>query len=137
MYPEVYPVGMPYQSKTYSLSDEAIKRLEALKDGYGSVNKALLALLPGGDSVGAVRPVEPAVSYEAASDMKPCRHCGQADKLAKMAQATRPCSDCYRDRHVNSGDCRRCVELAHEMEMERKSTACDTSNIEYTENWGA
>lgn len=138
---------MGYQSKTYSLSDEAVELLEGLKRAHGSVNKGLLAALSGGTEVREyVTPrsltpdnvaVRAQVSVETVSEMRPCQHCGQADKLSKMAQVTRPCSDCYRDGHINSGDCRRCGELAHAMEMERKSTACDTSNIEYTENWGA
>jgi hypothetical protein len=37
---------MNYISKTYSLSEDVVARLDALREQYGSVNKALTIVLP-------------------------------------------------------------------------------------------
>jgi len=37
---------MGYQSKTYSLSDEVVRRIEMIAEHFGSPNKALLNILP-------------------------------------------------------------------------------------------
>jgi len=51
---------MGYQSKTYSLSDEVVRRIEIFAEYYGSPNKALSAILP--KSLGGVEGVVPAPS---------------------------------------------------------------------------
>lgn len=109
---------MAYQSKTYSLSDEVIAWLGTLKDGYGSVNKGLLALMATQDSNG--RHDTPAMQEQTREileqipivDNRPknafCKHCGA--RFAGQRFAT-ICPGCKSSGHtLTPAECPVCNE---------------------------
>lgn len=107
---------MPYQSKTYSLSDEVISWLGELKDTYGSVNKGLRAMriIAVGDMpdvpLPSERPKIDPVIADTVIDNRPknayCKHCGSRFAGAKFATI---CPECKSSGHTNQpAECPRC-----------------------------
>lgn len=155
--------SLSYLSKTYRLDDDVIAALEKIKELYGSVNKALRAILIDGapahfvepsppdasfearhsraaDALGSARPSESASTLKIESNSLTSNHCVHCGRDSERPEGTRPstmCNFCGRDGHQPWGICKKCAEEAELEKRRASSTACDTSDIDLNPNWGA
>lgn len=65
----------------------------------------------------------------------PCRHCGVDGLIHPKTSPWRACPGCQRDGHMNFADCMKCARRDRARELAAKSTAADTSTIDFDPEW--
>lgn len=65
----------------------------------------------------------------------PCRHCGLEGQIHPKTSPWRACPACQRDGHMNFADCGKCARRDHAQGLAAKSTAADTSSIDFDPDW--
>lgn len=90
--------------------------------------------LPLERSIAMSEPAMPAVQQPVpleSSGHLPCRHCGAVGQIHPKTSPWRACPGCQRDGHLNFADCAKCARRDHAKGLAAKSTAADTSDIDF------
>lgn len=114
------------------IAEQAIEMYDSMRTGGRSGLESVRLSADGRPE--ATVPAEVATA-SVVSGYLACRHCGLEGQIHPKTSPWRACPACQRDGHMNFADCRKCARRDHAQELAAKSTAADTSNIDFDPEW--